>query len=145
MVDLDNGNYEVRFTPTSPGTYCLNIFIFARPIKVVAVVVVVILLLFFLCVKIVFAALPSLLPSQFSQLAPCIIRPGWNGRSWLFTGFTLFYHIRFCRLVTCIHICCICICIHIRHICSLAVWPLVEMSEYMWPILATAGSNFYSI
>lgn len=33
VVDLDNGNYEVRFTPTSPGTYCLNIFIFARPIK----------------------------------------------------------------------------------------------------------------
>ena len=34
VVDLDNGNYEVRFTPTSPGTYCLNVFIFARPIKV---------------------------------------------------------------------------------------------------------------
>ena len=33
VVDLDNGNYEVRFTPTSSGTYCLNIFIFARPIK----------------------------------------------------------------------------------------------------------------
>ena len=40
VVDLDNGNYEVRFTPTSPGTYCLNVFIFARPIKVDIVVVV---------------------------------------------------------------------------------------------------------
>ena len=39
VVDLDNGNYEVRFTPTSPGTYCLNVFIFARPIKVDIVVV----------------------------------------------------------------------------------------------------------
>ena len=48
VVDLDNGNYEVRFTPTSPGTYCLNVFIFARPIKVVAVVAVVVVLLLLL-------------------------------------------------------------------------------------------------
>ena len=63
MVDLDNGNYEVRFTPTSPGTYCLNIFIFARPIKVVAVVVVVILLLLFFVCKNCFCS-PALSTSQ---------------------------------------------------------------------------------
>ena len=34
VCDLDNGSYEVRFTPAAAGTYCLSIFIFARPIKV---------------------------------------------------------------------------------------------------------------
>jgi len=33
IIDLDNGCYEVRFTPNSVGTYCLKVFIFARPIK----------------------------------------------------------------------------------------------------------------
>ena len=32
--DLDNGHYEIHFTPSTPGTYCLNISIFARLIKV---------------------------------------------------------------------------------------------------------------
>ena len=31
--DLDNGSYEVSFTPPSVGTFCLKIFIFSRPIK----------------------------------------------------------------------------------------------------------------
>ena len=31
--DLQNGCYEVRFTPASPGTFCLKVFIFCRPIK----------------------------------------------------------------------------------------------------------------
>jgi len=33
ITDLENGSYEVRFTPGSIGTYCLKVFIFARPIK----------------------------------------------------------------------------------------------------------------
>ena len=33
LADLDNGSYEIRFTPVSVGTYCLKIFIFARAIK----------------------------------------------------------------------------------------------------------------
>ena len=30
---MDNGSYEIRFTPVSVGTYCLKVFIFARAIK----------------------------------------------------------------------------------------------------------------
>ena len=33
VTDLDNGCYEVRFTPRSVGTFCLKVFIFSRPIK----------------------------------------------------------------------------------------------------------------
>ena len=33
LSDLDNGSYDVRFTPPSVGTYCLKVFIFARSIK----------------------------------------------------------------------------------------------------------------
>ena len=33
VTDLDNGSYEVRFTPRSVGTFCLKVFIFSRPIK----------------------------------------------------------------------------------------------------------------
>ena len=32
-ADLDNGSYEVSFTPPSLGTFCLKVFIFSRPIK----------------------------------------------------------------------------------------------------------------
>jgi len=33
ILDLDNGSYEIRFTPVNVGTYCLKVFIFARAIK----------------------------------------------------------------------------------------------------------------
>lgn len=33
IVDLDNGSYEIKFTPVSVATYCLKVFIFARPIQ----------------------------------------------------------------------------------------------------------------
>lgn len=33
MKDHGDGTYEIRYTPTSPGTYCLKVKIFDRPIK----------------------------------------------------------------------------------------------------------------
>ena len=33
LVDLEDGSYEVKFTPEQPATYCLKVLIFDRPIK----------------------------------------------------------------------------------------------------------------
>ena len=33
LIDLEDGSYEVRFTPNQPATYCLKVYIFDRPIK----------------------------------------------------------------------------------------------------------------